>query len=190
MVYYHVPPGWGNGSAVVAQGEPVREGQLLLRVCDLSRFLAILQVPVAKLGTVKIHQPAIVHVHAYPSKSWSGRVVAMGAPQSNGEFTASHVQIAFVGETDGLKPVMSSEAVIETGRQTGVVHVPVTALVGGGLSYYCYIRAGQELQKRKVVPGLRNEDIVQITDGLTEGEIVLHDPRGLLRWSSRTLQAP
>jgi len=81
-----------------------------------------------------------------------------------------------------LVPGMSAEVTIEEAdRKTGVVRVPVQAVVHAGQGHYCFVKVGKEIQKRDVVLGLRNDQFVEIKAGVQEGEAVLLDVDGVLR---------
>src|SRR5262249_15615529 len=86
-------------------------------------------------------------------------------------------QIALDGETPGLKPGMSAEVAIETGRSATVLVLPLPALLGTGADRLCYVRNGNEIQERKLVLGLSSHAAAEIKEGLKEGELVLQDPR-------------
>ena len=64
-----------------------------------------------------------------------------------------------------------------TGRKTGVIRVPATAVLQSGKEYFCYVKSGQEIDKRQVVPGVRNDGVVAVAQGLKEGEQVLRTHR-------------
>src|SRR5262249_2762727 len=70
MVVYYIPEQarWGGGSqqSIVAQGEPVREGQKLMRIPDLKHMLVNTKVHEAMVSRVRRGQPALVRVYAFP----------------------------------------------------------------------------------------------------------------------------
>jgi multidrug efflux pump subunit AcrA (membrane-fusion protein) len=71
---------------------------------------------------------------------------------------------------------MSAEVIIdEPLGATGVVRVPVQAVGGSLEGQVCYVKGGKEIQKRKVVVGLRGAQFMEIQSGIQEGNVVLDD---------------
>src|SRR5207253_2180043 len=132
----------------------------------------------ALISQVRIDQQGAVRVDAFPNKTWPGRVKEIAATASPDDWLAADVkvypvQVALQGEAPELRPGMSAEVRIEVGQVIGVVHVPVQAVVRAGPGHFCYVKMGQEIHKRAVVPGLRSETMVEIRGGVKEGESVL-----------------
>jgi hypothetical protein len=94
---------------------------------------------------------------------------------------------------DGLKPGMSAEVTIYvegTGEQ--VLTLPMQAVVGGaemGRLRKVYVMDGPTPREREVTLGLSNERVVEVKDGLKEGEVVVLNPRVLIGDKAKTRQA-
>src|SRR5262249_8625762 len=76
LLVYYVPEQsrFGSGGAlVVAQGEPVREGQKLAQIVDLSRMQVLTRVHEAMVSRLNKGQNATVRVDAFPNKAMSGK---------------------------------------------------------------------------------------------------------------------
>jgi RND family efflux transporter MFP subunit len=189
IVVYHVPEARRGGpqQPLVAQGEPVREGQKLLEIPDLSRMLLVSKVPEAVVSTVRIGQPAQVRVDAYPGKTVAGRVQEIGTKALHADWLTKDVKNypirLAIGDAAAprLLPGMSAEVSIETGRAGEVLRVPAQAIVRAKTKSYCYVKRGKGLDKIEVVPGLRSATQVEIRSGLNEGDLVVRDPAELLR---------
>ena len=188
IVIYYTPDTtrFSTNRNVVAKGEPVREGQKLLQISDLSQMIHVVNIPEALIAQVRLGEKAVVRVDAFPDKQWAGKVqevatVPAQADWFNSDVKVYPVQVALAGDVAGLRPGMSAEVTIETGRAAGVLWVPVQAVLRVGTKHYCYVKSGKELRKAEVVPGLRSELRVEIKTGLQDGDQVLRDPLGLLR---------
>ncbi len=126
-----------------------------------------------------------IRVDAYPNRVFKGHVKKVDTVAMQSEFLQSGVKyyrtlVAVDGQPDGLRPGMSAEVTVDTGRAAGVLHVPLAALVRAGQKEYCYVNRGKEIDKTAVTPGLRTDARVEIRAGLQEGDEVLRDPLGLL----------
>jgi RND family efflux transporter MFP subunit len=188
MAVYYVPEQgrFGAGAqAVVAQGEPVRQGQKLLRVCDLSKLQLKTRVHEALVSRVRDGQAARVAVDAFPGRRLSGRVKDVAKVASQQDWLTSDVKVypttvALESDIAGLKPGMSAEVTIVTEERKGVLRLPAQAVLGaGGAKRVCYVRQGEGIEERELKLGASDGGFVEVREGVMEGERVVGDPRGL-----------
>ncbi len=190
LVLYHVPEvGRLGGKAILAQGESVREGQMLMRVCGLARFAVKTRVHEALIARVRTGQPASVRVDAFPDRLLRGRVKSIAAVAAPQDWLSADVKVypVVVDVSDplpGLKPGMTAEVRIEVERRAKVLRLPLEAVVRSGRDSVCYVKVGKGLQERKVTTGARNDLFIEIKEGLKEEELVLRSPRALPRSGS------
>jgi RND family efflux transporter MFP subunit len=180
---YYVPEvsRFGSPPAVVAPGEPVREGQKLVRVVDLRRMVVTTRVPESQVSSVRVGQAVQVRVDAFPRQVLKGKVAQVATIASQDNWARADVKvypatIALDENRLGLKPGMSAEVRIATGERKGVLVVPARAVLGIGRGRHCYVNTGKELVEREVVTGARDATKVEITAGLQEGDTVLVEP--------------
>jgi RND family efflux transporter MFP subunit len=170
---------------LVAQGEPVREGQKLLQIPDLSQMVLLSRVPETVVSAVRAGQPVQVRVDAYPMKSLKGNVQEVGTHALQADWLKNNVKnypvrVAILDAATGLKPGMSAEVAIDCGRAANVLRVPANAVVRSGAKVFCYTKSGQGIQKVEVRLGMRNDQEFEVKSGLNEGDQVLRDPAALL----------
>jgi RND family efflux transporter MFP subunit len=185
IVAYYVPEqdrfGGGQPQALVAQGEPVREGQKLLRLSDLSRILVVTHVHEAAIHKVRAGQKATIRVDAFPNLTFTGKVQDIATVASAPHFFAKDVKVyrvtaLFDGENKGLKPGMSAVAEIVLADEANCLRLPASAVLGKGADTYCYVLSGKELQMHKITIGASDGKLVEVRAGLKEGEPVLLNP--------------
>jgi RNA polymerase sigma factor (sigma-70 family) len=201
VVRYYVPEGTrANSTAgvVVAEGEPVREGQKLLQIPDLNHMLVSIRVPEALVALVHGEgkdrskwQAALIKVDAFPKTVLKGHVkfvdtlAASDAWLTRGE--KLYRTLVAIDKEQNVKlprllPGMSAEVTIEeVARKNGVVRVPVKAVVQVGQAHYCYVKVGKEILKREVTLGLRGHQFVEIKSGVQEDDLVVRDVDSLVR---------
>jgi RND family efflux transporter MFP subunit len=190
VAIYYVPEQarFGAGAQpVVAQGEPVREGQKLLQIADLSHMEVVLRVHEAMVSHLRKGQRAAVRVDAFPGRVLTGQVKALSGTASELDFFASDVKVyktvvTIDGPAPGLKPGMSAEVRIVARQTPGpVLQVPLASVLAAGGKRLCFVVTDKGVEEREVVPGLGNARAVEIKSGLEEGDRVLLAPRSLLR---------
>jgi multidrug resistance efflux pump len=212
MVVYYVPEqvrgGGGSQQSIVAQGEPVREGQKMLQIPDLSQMLVNVRVHEALVAHLHNEDPddrstgqkALIRVDAYPNRILEGHVKRVDTVASQQDWFSADVKLyktlVSIDDTmDGLKPGMSAEVTIIAKATTDPVLVlPIQSVVGTismGSTRKCFVLgADGQPEMRDIVIGLSNEQLVEVKPwdestrtGLKEGERVVQNPAPLLQGS-------
>jgi hypothetical protein len=75
-----------------------------------------------------------------------------------------------------LKPGMSGEATVQLAERRNVLRVPVSAVVTEERQPICIVKTASKYERRRVTLGLDNAVVVEIKDGLQEGEEVVLNP--------------
>ncbi len=207
LVVYFVPEqvrgGGGSQQSVVAQGEPVREGQKMIQIPDLSKMLVTVKVPEAFVSNLKNPDPhdknaprqhATIKVDSFSKDVLHGYVKSVDTVASTQDWFASDVKVyktkvSIHESLTGLKPGMSAEVtILAEESDEEVLVVPVQAVLGtisAGAERKCYIAGPNgEPELRDVVVGKSNERLVEIKSGLREGERVVLNPASLLKEGS------
>jgi hypothetical protein len=81
------------------------------------------------------------------------------------------------GEPEGLKPGMTAQLDILVSQKKDVLQVPVQCVVERANKFYAYVKNGQGIEPRNLVLGGTNDTVMEVVDGLKEGELVLLNPR-------------
>jgi multidrug resistance efflux pump len=186
MVTHHVADGsrWSARAVIVAEGEPVNEGQKLLHISDLGRFVVTCMVHEALVSQVHAGQRATVRVESFPRRALRGRVKSVATRAASQDFLSADVKVfpvtvELTEQLPGLKPGMSSEVEMEVLQRPKVLWLPVQSVLRDGRETFCYVQTDRGLQERKVKTGARNNFAVEITAGLKEEECVLAAPRAV-----------
>lgn len=202
LVVYYVPEQsrWGGGSrqSIIAQGEPVVEGQKLMRIPNLSNMQVKAKVHEALVSRVRPGQPAKVRVDALPEKEFRGTVKSVATVADQGDWMSTDVKVyvTMVSIDDdveqyGLKPGMSSAVTIYTDSRTEETPtIPVSAVLGSfdmGRKRKCFVVGPKGPEEREIEIGLSNERMVAVVDGLQEGDQVVTNPRVLLSEKDRKM---
>ena len=78
---------------------------------------------------------------------------------------------------EDLKPGMTAEVKIKAGELSNVLIVPVQAVAEHKGEFFAFVDRPPAIERRKVKVGDTNEKMVQVLDGLKEGERVTLDAR-------------
>lgn len=140
-------------------------------------------------------QPAKIRVDAFPNRLIEGHVRSKAAVASQTDFFASEVKVyqtlVILDESvEGLQPDMSAEVTIQVDPpREPVLCVPLQAVVGGaegGSKRRVFVMTPSGPAEKEVVLGLFNEKMVEVREGLTEGDDVVLNPKVILGDKAKT----
>ncbi|MBW8815607.1 MAG: efflux RND transporter periplasmic adaptor subunit [Caulobacterales bacterium] len=165
------------GLSDVAPGALVNPGSPIVTLDDVSTLRVDFQVPEQYLSQVREGQAIQAVVDAYPGAPFNGHIAKLDTRVD--ERTRSITARAEFPNTRGkLKPGMLVRIAISRGVRQGQ-GVPESAVSVQGDSAFVYVvrQQGQRAmaEQRPVVTGLRQNDFVEITDGVRAGEQVVAD---------------
>ena len=164
----------------VKAGAMVSEGKTILRLPNLSKMRADVEVHESKVDRIRPGMPARIRVQG---RSLTGEVTTVAnRPQSNWLSTAKKyvVEVRIDGNTEALRPGFTAEVEIIVADLQDVIAVPVAAVIEQQGEYLAAVRQGDRIERRLVTLGESNDKLVEILAGLDEGETLVLNPRGLL----------
>ncbi len=164
----------------IKNGAKVNEGAVILRLPDLTQMRVDVEVHEASVDKIAIGMPARIRVQ---DREFTGVVSAVAnRPQTNWMSSAKKyvVKVRIDGEPEDLRPGFTAEVAIRVANLDDVVTVPVAAVVEQGGKHFCGVRDGDAVRRRPVSLGQGNDKFVEITAGLSAGEVVVLNPRAAL----------
>jgi HlyD family secretion protein len=152
-------------------GEIAASGTPLVTIVDISQVVARANVPVKEAAAIRVGRPARV---TGPDGDLAGRVTVV-SPSVDQNTTSVEVWVQLPNPGEKLKPggTVRVSIIAETIQNTIVV--PASALLNfdEGGQKVMVIDAKSVAHERKVIPGVRQGDRVQIVAGVQEGEQVV-----------------
>lgn len=140
-------------------------------------------------------QSASVRIDAFPDRVLQGHVRSVAQIASQADFFSSDTKVyetvVSIDESlDGLKPDMSAEVTIKVdAAEEPVLAVPLQAVIGGaefGPKRFVYVSTSKGPELRDVMLGAFNDKMVEIREGLQEGERVVLNPKILVGDKAKT----
>lgn len=166
----------------LVEGGFVSAGQPLLRVVDRSRLWLEAHVPEANLR--KLNEPTGVWFEPNPDAPPISIDVADGGQLvSFGEVIDPHTRTAplifAIGPQAEVRDVRAGAFVrahVFNGEPREALTIPKTAILDEkGLDVVYVVRGGETFERRTVRVGVRDRGVVEILEGLEEGEIVVSE---------------
>jgi HlyD family secretion protein len=156
-------------------GDTIWQGQPVLYMPDMTSMIVKTEVRENDLNKIQVGLEATVKIDAYPSLTLSGNVESIGSlAVEDPSVAGKHFQFTIkLQESDPrLRPGMTARAFIMVDQVKDTLAIPISALFDDEGSTYCYFKKGSDLLRRNIKIARMNEDLVEVTEGLSEGDRV------------------
>jgi HlyD family secretion protein len=171
-----------RGRGMIAEGEAVWEGQIIISSPDTADMIAEIGVHETEVDKVRPGQPAEIVMDAFPDSVLQGEVLSVAPlPDQergflNPDLKVYKTLVKINGTHDFLKTRMSCRVQILVQRLEDVVLVPIQVVANRGGRKVCYVNTPQGPEEREVQTGAFNDTFTEITEGLEPGEEMLMNP--------------
>jgi Cu(I)/Ag(I) efflux system membrane fusion protein len=158
----------------VIKGQRVGAGDELYRIADHSQLWVIADVAESDLPALQIGTRAVVTVRARSIAPVEGKVTFI-YPHLRAETRTARVRIEVANPDGQLKVDMYADVVFHTGAgKAPVIAVPASAIIDSGTQQIVLIAKGEgRFEPRPVKTGHRDDDYIEILDGVAKGEGVV-----------------
>ena len=194
VVYANAPrtEGGRRGRATIGplifEGAKVQERQAIIHLPDLRTMQVNARIHESRISMVREGLPATIHVDAQADKSYPGVVetislVPMSANRRNPHLREYVTTVRFTEDLatfSTLTPGLSAEVDIFSDRIPSALQAPVTSFVERGGRYFAWVVTRGRPIRHEVTVGRTNDQVMEILDGLTEGDKVVQRPRAVL----------
>ena len=159
-------------------GDIVHKGQKMITIPNSSEVAGVVRVHESWIEKVHPGLPVRVTADPFPDSVFSGIVETVSPlPDAQSRWAntglkvyTTHVSIE--GRDHVLRPGMSAKIEIVIDELEDVLCVPLQAVASTNGSKTCYLVTPAGLEERVVETGQYNNSFVEITSGLSEGEVV------------------
>lgn len=162
------------------EGMRAQAGDVLFRLADTSLVWTLLEIPERELGALAVGQHVVVKARGFPNRTFTG-LVKVVYPQLNKETRTVRIRVELANEDLALLPAMYVDAEVATGKSEPVLSVPDNAIIDTGSRQVVFVDKGEgRLEPREVKTGARGGGLVEIREGLGEGDRVVTSANFLL----------
>ncbi|HCE46705.1 MAG TPA: efflux RND transporter periplasmic adaptor subunit [Lentisphaeria bacterium] len=153
-------------------GDVVVPGSSILDIISTAQLWVSAWVDETAMGLLALDQPARILFRSSPETPLKGRVARL-SPKTDSETREFLVDVV-ANQLPKIWAVgQRAEVYIEAGRRDGVLALPQKLIVWRDGQPYVMIDNEGKARWQKVSLGLRGRENVEITDGLSEGQIVI-----------------
>lgn len=172
---------YADGSGLITEvaygaGDRLRNTGVMLSYAKENDYTITIDVSEEDISCIHVGDTVEIAFSAYPDELYSGTVSAVATTADSSYSSAVNypVTIRIEGDTGKLYGGMTADITFVTGRAENVLYVSAKAIVTGEDGSTCvYIKNAEgEMEQKTVATGFSNGSETEITDGLSEGDIV------------------
>ncbi len=151
----------------------------ILTLHDIDRVRVLLDVVEKDVPFVKIGQPAELRGDAYPGEIFEGELsrIVQGLDRNTRTMT---VEVDIPNPDRLLKAGMFARVELRVGVHPNAIQVPIDAVTRLEMDQYLYTVHDGKARKVPVVLGVRDNGLVEITQGLSGNEVVIVQGKDLV----------
>ena len=165
---------------LIAEGTPVRERQLLIRLPDPNKMRVLAKVHESRISQVHKGLTAEVSTDALPDQPLVGLVSMVSEyPIPSPSIYTAHikeyaVEIEILNPPAQLRPGMSAQVDVLVEHQDSQLQIPIDAAIARGDKYFVAIPHDDgTFETREIKVGSANDAIITIREGVEVGQKVV-----------------
>jgi len=169
---YFTPESGHITSLEIREGDYAMEGGTIVKLANLSSLWAEAQVYTSQLTQIDQGGAAVVQIPDLAGKEFNGRIEFVN-PEINPATRINLVRVTIPNTGNQLKPGMPAYVLIKN-RQRNALTLPIDAVIRDAKGATVWIKTGANTFKSKmVITGLESEDRIEITSGLSTGDVIV-----------------
>lgn len=196
LVIYAFDPFRRNATPLQAGVEVYQKQPLFyLPILDQMEVVTYLHESVAH--KVLVGQKAEARIEGMGNRVLAGKVVSLAPLPVSSPMWTTDEQVKYFLATirldenpAGILPMMSAEVEIDLDRSQDVLAVPSEAITSEQGQSICYVTGSDGLERRPIVVGRSNQDLMEVKQGLVEGEEVVINPTKIDSLDSLVVHTP
>jgi membrane fusion protein, copper/silver efflux system len=156
---------------MINKGQFVDAGMAIYKIADLSTIWVIADIYEYELPLIRLGQAARVRLSYLPGKEFATKIDYI-YPALSGESRTARVRLVMPNPGGSLMPQMFTniEITIDLGKRLAI---PDAAVIDTGTRKIVYVDKGEgNFEPREVLTGLRADKMIEVLQGLKEGDRV------------------
>jgi membrane fusion protein (multidrug efflux system) len=156
----------------VSVGDFVKNGTPLFVIIQPNPLKLRFTVPEKDVGRLKINQEVVLTVDGFAGREFKGKVNIV-FPNVEEKTRTLQVEALILNSDGVLKPGLFAKVILYTADERDTVVVPITALLYEAETVKVFIIEGDRAKERKVKLGSKYGEMMEIVEGVKEGEKVV-----------------
>ncbi len=171
---------------VATAGQSIDPSDPLVKVSNLNTLWATANIYESDMSKVRIGQPIVVRIAAFPKQQFAGRVTFISSEVDPVTRTLS-VKFEVVNQDNKLKPGMFAELSVQTAEPVISISLPKDAVIADKGHYIVYVQEGDEYKPTLVEIGSTLGDEIEIRSGISASQKIV--VRGAFQLDAQRLKS-
>lgn len=156
----------------IREGDYVMEGGTLVKLADLSALWAEAQVYTSQLAAIDKNSIATVQLPDFNGKEIKGKIEFVN-PEINPDTRINLIRVSIPNPGSQLKPGMPAYVLLNSPQRTTLT-LPIDAVIRDGKGATIWLQTAKKTFKSVMVQtGLESDDRIEITSGISAGDVVV-----------------
>ena len=161
----------------------------ILQIADLDQIDVLVNVTEVQMASLRVGAPVQIQVDAYPDRTFQGRVSRIaGGIDPMTRTVEAEIDIPNPGHL--LRPGMYATVSLAAGEDTNVLVIPLASLVTVGDQHAVWVVTDNVAHQRPVAVGRAVGDEIEVTGGLSDGDLIVARGVDLVRDGQRVQGVP
>lgn len=156
----------------LSTGDYLNAGAALVELVDIKTLNFDFNLPEVYLSQVQVGQPIQIQTPAFPSKSFSGNVVAI-APNIEEKGRSLLIRATVENTEQVLRPGLFASVKLEVSKNENAILLPEQALIPQGNQYFVMTVIDGTVNQVPVTIGQRKDAKVEIVSGVKADDVVI-----------------
>lgn len=156
----------------VSLGDYVKDGTDLVNVEDVRVLKVDFRLPERNFAQVSVGQPVEIVADALPGERWQGAIEAIN-PKIDANGRSLEIRARLENTSGKLRPGMFVRVRVIVGERSNALLVPEEAIVPQAGEFFVYRVVEGSARRIPVKIGVRRDAMVEILEGLAEGDQVV-----------------
>lgn len=159
----------------VDENEQVGQGSELVQVAELQEFELVVNIDEVDLPLISVGAETQIVLEAFPDRVLESEIYSIARrAETVGGTTVFPARVRFQGEDDLLiLPGMNAEVEITADVRENVLLLPEGSFQTVGRRTYVNVLVNGDVEQREIRTGIRSGGMVEVADGLNEGDEVV-----------------
>jgi HlyD family secretion protein len=199
VVYSNSRDGRSSDQVLIEEGATVRERQPIVQLPDLNEMKVDARIHESRISLMREGLPATIKVDAFAVTPFTGSVYSVASvPSSTGSSFNRDIKeyqaIIKLNQADGedriaLKPGMTAQIEVLVESREDVLQTPIQSVLTIVGKQIAFVVRGNKVERRNVTVGKTNDRMIEILDGVAEGEAMVMNPRSHFEREIKELEA-
>jgi len=188
-MHIHAPAAGVVTKIDVREGAHVTPQSEMYQIADLSRVWVLADLYEYEISWVKTGDEATLHIGSLPNRDFTGRITYI-YPYLDPKTRTNKVRIEFDNREGLLKPDMFGDVMITTSTPKAGLFVPREAVLMTGKKAHVFVETELgHFEPRTVRVGVSTDGLIEILEGVHEGELVVTSGQFLIDSESSIREA-